>query len=341
MVNEPIIFIVGNSRSGTTMLMRILNRHAQIHAINEPHFFERYWKASDNEMFIGQKEAVELFSKLLYVQREGHHQKIDLNLYRQESSIEIEKFSSTKIYKVDVYRHFLFYETEKQKKSIPCEKTPQNIFYLDELYKLFPNAKVINLIRDPRSVMLSQKQKWKRRKLGANFLSTKELIRLRINYHPITISKLWNSSVETSLKYSDRNNFVSIKYEDLITNSEETVQSLCNYLEIPFTSDILKIPQKGSSSIADDPNNIGIRSNRVDAWKNGKLSKAELYLSEKITQKLMKKFSYELSHTKPNPISYLLYLLSFPVKIVLALLWNWRRISSIKDAIHRRLSKSN
>ena len=33
------VFIVGNSRSGTTMMSRVFGNHPKIHAFNELHFF--------------------------------------------------------------------------------------------------------------------------------------------------------------------------------------------------------------------------------------------------------------------------------------------------------------
>ena len=33
------VFIVGNSRSGTTMMSRVFGNHPEIHAFNELHFF--------------------------------------------------------------------------------------------------------------------------------------------------------------------------------------------------------------------------------------------------------------------------------------------------------------
>ena len=36
-------------------------------------------------------------------------------------------------------------------------------YHLEEILQFFPNAKVINLVRDQRDVLLSQKNKWKRR----------------------------------------------------------------------------------------------------------------------------------------------------------------------------------
>ncbi|MBK8582739.1 MAG: hypothetical protein IPL86_13215 [Flavobacteriales bacterium] len=41
----------------------------------------------------------------------------------------------------DVYAGFMAYETKLNGKNIACEKTPQNIFYIDELQKHFPRSK--------------------------------------------------------------------------------------------------------------------------------------------------------------------------------------------------------
>ncbi|MEZ5023384.1 MAG: sulfotransferase [Chitinophagales bacterium] len=58
----------------------------------------------------------------------------------------------------DVYTQMIFRETALQNKQFPCEKTPQNVFYLKEILDIYPNGRVINMIRDPRAVMLSQKE---------------------------------------------------------------------------------------------------------------------------------------------------------------------------------------
>ena len=51
------------------------------------------------------------------------------------------------------------------------------------------------MVRDPRDVLLSQKNKWKRKFLGANDIPFFELLRARFNYHPYTISKMWKTAV--------------------------------------------------------------------------------------------------------------------------------------------------
>ncbi|MEZ5023383.1 MAG: sulfotransferase [Chitinophagales bacterium] len=72
MVKDKAIFIVGNSRSGTTMMLRILNNHSQVYGLNELHFFEQLWSSADKNKEISKEEAITLAAKLLFVQRDGY-----------------------------------------------------------------------------------------------------------------------------------------------------------------------------------------------------------------------------------------------------------------------------
>jgi hypothetical protein len=57
---DKIIFIVGNSRSGTTMMLRIFNNHPKLMVLNELHFFEQLWAPEDKGKAISKEQAVEL-----------------------------------------------------------------------------------------------------------------------------------------------------------------------------------------------------------------------------------------------------------------------------------------
>lgn len=55
------------------------------------------------------------------------------------------------------------YAAQQRGKETWCEKTPQNIFHLDFLWELFPEATIVHVKRDPRGVVHSMtKQSWKR-----------------------------------------------------------------------------------------------------------------------------------------------------------------------------------
>src|SRR6056297_2525949 len=128
--DEPVVFIVGNSRSGTTMMMRIMNNHSMVHSINEPHFFEKMWTPNDDGVPINSKVAFDLYAKLFTGQRAGFFAPVEKHVaeYKPEIDQLVAQLGENPT-RLAVYSSFLKYETEVNGKSIPCEKTPQNVFY--------------------------------------------------------------------------------------------------------------------------------------------------------------------------------------------------------------------
>ena len=61
MINSKQIFIVGNSRSGTTMLGRILNNHSEVFTFKELHFFYTLWSGKE---ILSYSESINLLAKL-------------------------------------------------------------------------------------------------------------------------------------------------------------------------------------------------------------------------------------------------------------------------------------
>ncbi|MEZ5014767.1 MAG: sulfotransferase [Chitinophagales bacterium] len=334
--NRKIIFIVGNSRSGTTMMRRVLGNHADIFMLEELHFFEQLWSSSDKNKRITKKEATELAGKLLFIQRDGYLTQMDAGKYSAEASVIVSEIGE-ELFAHKVLESFLFYESAKHGKSIPCEKTPQDVFYIGEILSLFGGAKIVNMVRDPRGVMLSQKRKWQRRNMGAKFMTKKEQRRLKINYHPITISKLWNAAIRAAHAFEKDPNMHTVIFERLVDDAENEVKKLCSFLELEFTPDMLQIPQVGSSNEADKPDAYGIKTERAGNWEKGGLNKGEIYICQKQCAAYLQEYGYEIKDFRPGIFLLLYYYISFPVKLGLAVLFNLHRMKNIFEAIRRRM----
>ena len=333
---RPYFFIVGNSRSGTTMMLRLLNNHPKVFVLNELHFFEQLWSTSDKDKTLSKEAAIQLISKLYFIQREGYTGEMDSAKYLSEADIFVSNLNERLLVPHLLYAEFMNLITRQEGKEFPCEKTPQNVFYIGEILSLFPNARIINMVRDPRAILLSQKRKWLRRKMGATFITFKETIRLRINYHPYTLSKLWNAAISAAQKYDGHPQVLTVRFEDILNQPESTLQAVCKHLEIDFLPKMLLIPQASSSNEADSTEK-GIKKERAGNWQKGGLSAAEIAICEKTSGIYFNRYGYPFLNPDVSIFSIWTWYLIFPFKLGLALLLNLNRMKSIPETIKRRL----
>lgn len=338
---EKMIFVVGNSRSGTTMMGRILGNHPDVFTFGELHFFGQLWSPV-HPYELNRSEAEALAAKLFCLQREGYRTHGDSKSFLDEASKFCEVFSEQPIAPADLFSSFLYYAAARNSKTIPCDQTPRNVFYIDVILKSYPHAKIINMIRDPRDVLLSQKRKWKRRFLGGTDLSIKESFRDWVNYHPITISKIWHTAVTAADRFIDHDNVTTIYFEQLLASPETTVENICDFVGINYSTTMLQVPQVGSSVNADKPTELGINPSRAGSWnENGvsasKLNSSEIYITQKLNATLMKKHNYDPIIIRPNILHLMVNLLLFPIKLAGAFLFNLDRIKNIRETLRRRL----
>jgi hypothetical protein len=326
------IFIIGSSRSGTTMMGRILGNNSAVFTFKELHFFGTIWTNMSNQE-LTKKDQIDLLSRLFCIQ--------DHDLFNQNHSSKFNSKSEKLLCNgvenpLEIYRLFLENITKENLAQIPCEQTPQNSYYLTEILKFFPNAKVISLVRDQRDVLLSQKNKWKRKFLGAKAIPLLEAFRSYINYHPILTAKVWNSSLSYTAKHSNHPRIMIVKFEDLLSDSKNVVKDICQFLKIDFKEKMLNIPAIGSSTDDDAISVSKIDSAKINKWMRGGLSNSEIYLSQKLSSKMMDKFGYEKKKFFIPPLSIIFYLLSFPVKLVFAFIFNINRVGDFFEVIKKR-----
>jgi len=333
MNNTKQIFVVGNSRSGTTMMGRILNNHLDIFTFKELHFFGQLWSEKDKEQKINKIESIKLFSKLLCIQKFGIFQQDNPSQFDEVSESVLEQDIYTRI---EIFNLFLEYSVGQNNSSISCNQTPRDVFYINEILENFPDAKIINMMRDPRDILLSQKNKWKRRYLGASSIPFREAVRSYFNYHPITISKIWNTSVSAALS-KNSNNIITIQFENLVENSEKEIKKLCLFLGIHFSEDLLQVPNIGSSTNADKSNVLGLDNQNTSKWKEGGLMKADIYICQKMCKNNMRDLNYEFKRFRFFPLFTTVLILTFPVKIFISFLLNLHRIKNFKELIQKRI----
>jgi hypothetical protein len=331
------IFVVGNSRSGTTMMGRILGGHPSVFTFNELHFFEQLWNPRTSSYMLSTEQAKQLVARLFTIQRDGYFWQKNPHRFIQEAEIIIQELSGQLTPSL-AFASFLAYESHQHGKSIPCDQTPRNIYYLPEILEFYPQAYVVHMIRDVRDVLLSQKYRWRRRFFGAH-IPLKQTFRAWSGYHPITMSMFWRSGIEVGDRFAGHPRVFALRFEDLIDSPEERLHELCAFIGLDFQSEMLRVPQVGSSHRPDRPEQAGIDSIVSGRWKHGGLNKTEIFICQKITKEGMKRHEYAPKPVRPHLLALFAQGLMWLIKSGLAFLLNMNRTRNIAETIRRRMGK--
>ena len=164
------------------------------------------------------------------------------------------------------------------------EKTNVAWRNIPDFFDMFPDGRVINIVRDPRAVLSSWKQFT--HAPGNDYLDS-----IVNSYDAMKTSLIYDSD------YSNKK-YYTVIYEDLVRNPHKTVNDLCAKLEFSFTEEMLDQSKfkdmkgnswKSNSIDKDVPS--GIYGNALDKWKES-LEEWEISICEKITGSLFDDFGY-------------------------------------------------
>jgi len=320
-----LIFVVGASRSGTTMLSRILGNNTQITALKELHYFGDLFDPGNTAKSLSEEEIARSIATLLARQeKEVWHGKPTEKEINLASKISRE-FTSNNTNGFDLFERVATEFAKKEHTIYTVEHTPRNIYYASQILQNLPNAFIIFVARDPRAVLASQKKRWRRKWLGGSNTPWKEVIRVWVNYHPITMSKLWNKATNTALKLKNEPRFKLIRFEDIVETPEIIVKNICNFLDVDYEANMLSIPQIGSSNRDNLTSNKGIAKDVVNQWNNS-LNIGELVISEHLCGQSMQDLRYTTAYmNKKMSLSLIFQIITFPIHILGVLFTNPRR----------------
>jgi hypothetical protein len=273
------IFIIGTERSGTNLLRLILNSHPNIAIPHPPHIMKNFFKLeplySDLCKDINFKRLIQDVVKMVQLHPYPWGIKIDQDkIFRdiQERNLINICFA--------IYDQYL---ASTHKKRWGCKSTFM-LYHVALIRQYHPYAKFIYMVRDGRDVAVS----------------AKETIFNR--YSVYFIAGLWKKEQEIGIYWLNKlskSDIFLIKYEDLLNRSEETVRSLCSFLNEPYQENLLNFfnteEAKKSSSLSAAWKNTSspIIKHNFEKFKS-KLREDEIDLFEAIAALELDYFSYKL-----------------------------------------------
>lgn len=285
-IKKTKAFLLGNPRSGTSLLRIMLNAHPDIISPPESGFahwwFTKYKDWCDEDF---NNNRVESFVNDLLSSK-----KIETWSLKKEYLIKHIYEKKPIDYSSLVELVYNSYTLNNNTVKAIVDKNNYYVNHLAELKQIWPDAKYIHLIRDGRDVACSY--------LEINKLDTKS------KYKPIlptdlnTIAREWikNNHNIGQLKKLGKNRYFLIRYEDLILNTDEVLKNLCEFLNVKYNDEMLQyftkknekniepletIDWKLKTKQKPDKTNIGKYINYLDSNEIEKFNKIAFSMLEK------------------------------------------------------------
>lgn len=273
--------VCGVGRSGTSLLQSMLAAHSDIAMPPETHFLRNYVLNNRAKMKLS-SQGPEIFEKILEMDKDFSRIDINAAILLEPYKIGDEEFSLEAVFK----RMSSIFMKE-HKRQFLGEKDPNLIEMLPELSKIFPTSRAIHLIRDPRDVLVSRmKADWSR---GRHFW-----------IHILT----YRAQLAKGRKTGERAlgmRYAEIRYEDLISEPANTLNKICEHLDIPYENAMLNFNKAASELVSKEEmqwkkETLGpLLTKNTGKWKT-ELTDWQICMTETLCEKAFDDLNYEKSN---------------------------------------------
>jgi glycosyltransferase involved in cell wall biosynthesis/GT2 family glycosyltransferase/2-polyprenyl-3-methyl-5-hydroxy-6-metoxy-1,4-benzoquinol methylase len=270
-MKESPIFVVGMPRSGTTLVSAMLNAHPNIAIAPETHYFDE-WKKRYQDLDIRHKDDFNKFWISFSNNKYFKDLRIDpATLLKRIMSLPVRDHKQ-------IFSILLKAFAEAAGKPRWGEKTPGHYRYLDCLLSWYPCGKIVYVLRDPRAVVASLlKVPWGQQDMAAH-------------------ARRWVSSMTCLDQRRNNHRVYTIKYENLVTNTEFELRSLSLFLDEDYAPSMLDYYRTSEILVSEEHWKMGVlqplNTVSLTKWKT-ELSEKDVSLIEEITQSEMIRHDYQ------------------------------------------------
>lgn len=317
-------FIIGPSRSGTSVLALALGRHPRIEATEELHFYNLLQPAA-----VADGHGKEwLWARLCAIQDEGRFFEI-----KSGSLADLPDPASEDLPGADtpLLRGFFDRLARNAGAATVVEQTPMNLYYRDEIRRDFPDALFFLMRRDPRAIIASQKMRWKVGAHGQRDIPARDLARVRHSGHPILQLLLLRKTLKEVRLAMGESDVVPIAYEVLVTDPDRKLAELAERLGHEYDPAMRDVSDGGSSHTPEG-GRTGFDTQRLEGWRKS-LTATEIWLTERLYRD---ELVMPATGARPRFGELLGLLFSLPRALVMALYYSAGGYGNLVDAARRR-----
>jgi len=217
----PAPFIIGVSRSGTTLLRLMLDAHSQLAIPAETHFIPELCAdpPRDGAVCLARLRAMPTWE--------------DFHLEGTDFAARLESLVPFDL--AEALRLFFGCYARTQSKPRWGDKTPPYVEQVAAIGALLPEARFVHILRDGRDVALSYRDKW----FGPGTDLT-------------AAARLWRDRILAARAQAERlepGRYLELRFEDLIAAPEHELRRVCTFLELPFEPGMLDYHQHAASRL--------------------------------------------------------------------------------------------
>jgi hypothetical protein len=219
-------FVVGNDRSGTTLLRLVLDRSAEA-AVPPESMFLLDFASVRRRGGLEDPEQAERFLAEVW-----SHPRVQLWGIAGEPPPVPPGLTHAEAYRFAVEAPFRAYAAREGKERFG-DKTPAYLHAVDELLAVWSDARVVVLVRDARGVAHSITKL----PFGPN--------------NAYAAAAWWADGIRTGLEAERRHpeQVLTVRYEDLVSEPEATVRRVCDHVRLGYNSEMLAIERAGPGKI--------------------------------------------------------------------------------------------
>lgn len=273
------VFITGVSRSGTTLLQSVLERSSVIAIAFENHYLghllER-WGVRHAFRGLGDPHddgTVRAMVDLLYsgeLQRRSWFREISTfwrwvikNVDRDE--VERRLLASDRTDR-GIFTAFLRLYADRTGKQVMGEKTPAHINYADTLLEWFPTARIIQMVRDPRGVYVSELRRRRGKAVSVPYRQLRYVPPLFALFVLLQVTWAWARAIDRHRELAGRSSrYRMVHFEDLVREPEPTLRGLFDFLGVEMEPRVLeqKVVSRGVNLGAE-----GFDASAAERWRD-------------------------------------------------------------------------
>jgi hypothetical protein len=222
MQNNPV-YVAGLERSGTSLMYALLASHPQLAMTRRTnmwtHFYNQYGDLSIDENFERCLHSMMTYKRLIKLQPDPERIRRE---FHQGQATYGRLFSLLQI-------HY----AERVGKPRWGDKSLHTERYAEPIFKAYPKARILHMIRDPRDRYASSMSRWGASSGGVGFGTA-----------------MWLASLELAQRNlaSFPQQYMIVRYETLASEPEATLRQICDFIDVVYSKEMLGMEDAGSFS---------------------------------------------------------------------------------------------